>query len=96
VLVELKATGGLTGVDEAQLLNQLKATGNQRGLLLNFGAPSLEYKRRVFNLRESAQSADTDSSNLRESAQSADTDSSNLRESAQSADSFNQNDPNHN
>jgi len=58
VVVELKAIQQLTGADEAQLINELKATGLQRGLLLNFGAPSLEYKRLVFNLRESAQSAD--------------------------------------
>jgi GxxExxY protein len=58
VLVELKAISELTGADEAQVINEMKATGRQRALLFNFGAPSLEYKRRVFNLRESAQSAD--------------------------------------
>ena len=56
--VETKATSQLTGVDEAQLINELKATGLNRGLLINFGAPRLEYKRFVFNLRESAQSAE--------------------------------------
>jgi GxxExxY protein len=58
VVVELKATCQLTGADEAQVINQLKATGLHRALLINFGAPSLQYKRLVFNLRESAQSAD--------------------------------------
>ena len=58
LLVELKAISQLTGVDEAQVINEMKATGIQRALLVNFGAPSLEYKRRVFNLRESAQSAE--------------------------------------
>ena len=58
VLVELKAISQLTGADEAQVINEMKATGMQRALLFNFGAPSLEYKRRVFNLRESAQSAE--------------------------------------
>ena len=58
IVVELKAINQLTGVDEAQVINELKATGLHRGLLLNFGTPSLEYKRLVFNLRESAQSAD--------------------------------------
>jgi GxxExxY protein len=58
VLVELKAISQLTGADEAQVINEMKATGMQRALLINFGAPSLEYKRRVFNLRESAKSAD--------------------------------------
>ena len=58
VIVELKAIAQLTGTDEAQLINELKTTGLHRRLLLNFGAPSLEYKRLVFDLRESAQSAD--------------------------------------
>lgn len=52
VVVELKAINQLTGADDAQLINELKATALNRGLLLNFGAPSLEYKRLVFNLRE--------------------------------------------
>jgi GxxExxY protein len=58
LLVELKAISQLTGADEAQVINEMKATGMQRALLFNFGAPSLEYKRRVFNLRESAPSAE--------------------------------------
>jgi GxxExxY protein len=58
VLVELKAISQLTGADEAQVINEMKITGMQKALLFNFGAPSLEYKRRVFNLRESAQSAE--------------------------------------
>jgi GxxExxY protein len=58
VVVELKAITQLTGADEAQVINELKATGLHRGLLLNFGAPSLEYKRLVLDLRKSAKSAD--------------------------------------
>jgi GxxExxY protein len=61
-LVELKAISKLTTADDAQLLNELKATGYQRGLLLNFGSRSLEVKRIVRtlpeNLRQSAKSAD--------------------------------------
>jgi GxxExxY protein len=61
-LVEIKAISKLTTADDAQLLNELKATGYQRGLLLNFGARSLEVKRLVHtlseNLRQSAKSAD--------------------------------------
>lgn len=47
VVVETKATGGLTGSDEGQLLNYLKATEMKRGLLLNFGCSSLQKKRMV-------------------------------------------------
>ena len=62
IVVETKAISKLTTADEAQLINELKATGLRRGLLLNFGAPSLEYKRLVFgpseNLCQSAKSVD--------------------------------------
>jgi GxxExxY protein len=47
VVVELKALPDITGREEAQLLNFLKATGYQRGLLINFGRSSLQYKRMV-------------------------------------------------
>ena len=47
VVIELKAQAALTGVDQAQVLNYLKATGLRRGLLFNFGTTSLEYKRLV-------------------------------------------------
>ena len=52
VIVELKAIKMLTGVDIAQLLNYLKASRLQRGLVLNFGAPSLQHERRVWNRLE--------------------------------------------
>ncbi len=47
VIVELKATSGLTKIEEAQLLNYLQATKLRIGLLLNFGTESLEIKRRI-------------------------------------------------
>lgn len=47
VIVEIKATQGLTEIDEAQLLNYLKVTKLRIGLLLNFGTKSLELKRRI-------------------------------------------------
>ena len=59
VIVELKALQKISGHEEAQVINYLKASGLHRGLLLNFGAQSLLHKRLVFNLRESAQSADS-------------------------------------
>lgn len=45
VVVEIKATSGLTKVDEAQLMHYLKATKYRIGLLLNFGKERLEKKR---------------------------------------------------
>jgi GxxExxY protein len=47
VLVELKALKAITNTEEAQVLNYLKATGLQVGLLINFGEQSLRYKRLV-------------------------------------------------
>ena len=47
VLVELKACAGLDSVHEAQILNYLKASDIQVGLLLNFGKPKLQYRRFV-------------------------------------------------
>ncbi len=37
VIVEIKAKGELSSVDDAQLLNYLKATGVRHGVLFNFG-----------------------------------------------------------
>lgn len=50
VLIEIKAISNLSGPEEAQILNYLKATGLKVGLLLNFGARSLEHRRFVYNL----------------------------------------------
>ena len=47
VIVELKALAKLSGVEESQVINYLKATGYKVGLLLNLGAQSMEYKRFV-------------------------------------------------
>jgi GxxExxY protein len=45
VLVELKAIKNLTDIEMAQVLNYLKSTRLRLGLLFNFGAKSLEWKR---------------------------------------------------
>lgn len=45
IIVELKAVNSLESVHEAQLINYLKATNMQIGLLVNFGQPSLQQKR---------------------------------------------------
>jgi GxxExxY protein len=47
VLVEIKALNQLTGVEESQILNYLKASNHEVGLIINFGAPSLEHRRFV-------------------------------------------------
>ena len=50
VITEIKAISALSGTEEAQIINYLKATGHKIGLLLNFGGRSLEHKRFVYNL----------------------------------------------
>jgi GxxExxY protein len=48
VIVELKVAREYQSEDEAQLLNELKATGVRVGLLINFGRTKVEFKRFVF------------------------------------------------
>jgi GxxExxY protein len=47
IVVETKAINQLIGLNEAQVINYLKATGYILGLLINFGEESLKYKRIV-------------------------------------------------
>jgi GxxExxY protein len=56
VIVELKAIKQLTIVEEAQILNYLKATGFVVGILFNCGATSLQHRRFVCSPKKSAQS----------------------------------------
>ena len=46
LIVELKAVSGLLPVHESQLVSYLKSTGIDVGLLINFGAQSLQFKRK--------------------------------------------------
>jgi len=48
VIVELKIAAEYNAYDEAQLINELKATGVRVGLLINFGRENVQFKRFVF------------------------------------------------
>ncbi|MGB7875863.1 MAG: GxxExxY protein [Anaerolineales bacterium] len=50
IILELKAAEEIIKTHEAQLVNYLKATDIQVGLLLNFG-PKAEFKRKIFTKR---------------------------------------------
>jgi GxxExxY protein len=54
VVVETKALNKMSGTEVGQVINQLKASKLHKALLINFGQPKLDYKRMVFDLRESA------------------------------------------
>jgi len=47
IILELKATKFLIEADNRQTINNIKATKYKLGLLINFGTPSLTYKRIV-------------------------------------------------
>ena len=48
IIVEFKCIPKLTKVEEAQIINYLKATRKEVGLLINFGRKKVEFKRFVF------------------------------------------------
>ena len=52
VVVELKALSMIGSSEEAQLINYMRAANKTRGLLINFGTRSLQYKRRVWGFDE--------------------------------------------
>ena len=61
VVLELKSIAKLGAIEEAQILNYLKATGYEVGLLVNFAESRLTYKR--FANSKSASSATSAVSN---------------------------------
>ena len=60
IVVELKALAKLTGTEVSQMINYLKATGMNTGLLVNFGAKSLEFKRIVYSEESKDRSTDSE------------------------------------
>ena len=50
VILELKSVETINKIHEVQLVNYLKATNREVGVLLNFGNPKLEFKRKVLHL----------------------------------------------
>ena len=51
LVVELKAVQSLLPIHEVQLVNYLTATGIEEGVLLNFGAESLQFKKKFRKLK---------------------------------------------
>jgi len=47
IIIEIKAINCLLEIHEAQLINYLKATGIEVGMLVNFGA-EFEFRRKIF------------------------------------------------
>lgn len=51
IVVEIKAQSALGSVDDAQIINSLMCCRKEVGLLINFGEPSLQWKRFVNSIR---------------------------------------------
>jgi GxxExxY protein len=48
IIIELKSTKEIINPFIAQTINYLKASGLNLGIIINFGLPSLDYKRIIF------------------------------------------------
>ncbi|MBQ0029175.1 MAG: GxxExxY protein [Bacteroidales bacterium] len=56
IIVELKATDGITSSHISQTLNYLNATGLSLGIIINFGTSSLQYERVINNKNDNPNS----------------------------------------
>jgi hypothetical protein len=70
--LELKALSDLNSAHFAQVINALKATNYVRGLLVNFGAARLEYKRLILSQHVSKSALANDTAAADTSADGAD------------------------
>jgi len=59
IILELKALSALASEHSAQVLNYLKATGLELGLLINFGSRRVQVKRLILNSKLSTDSTDS-------------------------------------
>ena len=60
IIVELKAIKALTMVEQAQVINYLKATHLEHGLLINFRSQSLEFRRVALSKNKQEQVKESD------------------------------------
>lgn len=54
LIIELKAVSTIIPAHEVQLVNYLKATGINEGLILNFGAESLQFKKKYLQYKKTS------------------------------------------
>jgi GxxExxY protein len=59
IILELKSVRQLAKAHEVQLVNYLVATGKDVGLLLNFGEEKVDVKRKVRDLNQYSEQAET-------------------------------------
>lgn len=52
IVIEIKTVTHLSSLEEAQLLNYMKAGNYELGLLINFGAESVQWKRMVLSKKK--------------------------------------------